>query len=96
MQQLLLEQIKEKALPVLKNAGVTKSSLFGSYVRGEATENSDVDILIDFPKEKSLFDFIGLKLQLEEVLQKKVDLVEYNTIKPRLKQFILSEQVQIL
>jgi predicted nucleotidyltransferase len=96
MKQLQIDQIKEKVRPVLKHAGVTKSALFGSYVRGEATENSDVDILIDFPKEKSLFDFIGLKLHLEEALQLKVDLVEYNTIKPRLKQYILSEQVQIL
>ena len=55
-----------------------------------------MDILVEFPKEKSLFDFIGLKLELEEMLQKKVDLVEYETIKPRLRQYILTEQVQIL
>lgn len=96
MKYLHLEQIKERALPILRNAGATRSALFGSYVRGEATENSDIDILVDLPREKSLFDFIGLKLQLEEVLEKKVDLVEYGTIKPRLKQYILSEQFQIL
>ena len=96
MKRIHLDQIKATAIPILKGAGVTKSSLFGSYVRGEETEQSDIDILVDFPKTKSLFDFIGLKLELEESLQRKVDLVEYDTIKPHLKQYILSEQIQIL
>lgn len=96
MQQVNIEQIKLKALPILKEAGVTKSSLFGSYIRGDIHDDSDIDILVEFPKEKSLFDFIGLKLRLEEVLEKKVDLVEYDTVKPLLKQYVLSEQLQIL
>jgi hypothetical protein len=91
-----LEEIKEKALPILKEAGVTRSSIFGSYVRGEQKSDSDIDILVDLPKSKSLFDFVGLQLELEDVLNKKVDLVEYVTIKPRLRQYILSEQVMIL
>lgn len=91
-----LEQIKKKAVPILKQAGVTRSSLFGSYVRGEQTKDSDIDILVDFPKGKSLFDFVGLELRLEEALGTKVDLVEYETIKPRLKSYILSSQVRII
>jgi len=96
MQKLTINQIKQKIVPVLKEEGVMKSSLFGSYVRGEQTDNSDIDILIDYPKNKSLFDFVHLKNRLEDVLQRKVDLVEYDTIKPQLKQYILPEQVQIL
>lgn len=91
-----IEQIKKKAIPVLKRAGVTRSSIFGSYVRGTQRKDSDIDILVDFPKGKGLFDFVGLELQLEEVLGTKVDLVEYETIKPRLKSYILSSQVRIL
>lgn len=96
MTQASVDDIKEKALPILKKAGVTRSSLFGSYVRGEEKEGSDIDILVDFPKGKSLFDFIGLQLKLEDTLHKKVDLGEYSTIKPRLRDYILKEAVQIL
>ena len=91
-----IDEIKKKALPVLKEAGVTRSSLFGSLVRGEARENSDIDILVEIPRGIGLFAFIGLKHKLEDALNKKVDLVEYSTIKPRLKSYILDNQVQIL
>ena len=96
MTQVMLDEIKQKAIPILKEAGVTRSSLFGSYVRAEEGEESDIDILVDFPKGKSLFDFIGLQLKLEDALHKKVDLVTYKGLKPRLRERILSEQVQIL
>ena len=96
MQQLTINEIKEKAIPILKNAGVKRSSLFGSYVRGEQRDDSDIDLLVDFPKGKSLFDLVEVKVQLEDVFGKKVDLVEYDRIKPRLKDYILSSQLQIL
>lgn len=91
-----LEEIKRKALPILKKAGVSRSAIFGSYVRGEAKKNSDIDILIEPPKGMSLFEFIGLQHKLEDVLGRKVDLGEYSTIKPRLQDNILSNAVQIL
>jgi predicted nucleotidyltransferase len=93
---MTVDEIKTKIIPILKEAGVTHSSLFGSYVRNEETENSDVDILVEYPTDKSLFDFIETKLQLEDALGKKVDLIEYKTIKPQLKKYILSEQHQII
>lgn len=96
MQQLTIDQIKQKAIPILKQAGVKRSSLFGSYVRGENKENSDIDMLIDFPRGKGLFEFAGLEQQLESVLGKKVDLVTYKSLHPLLKDRILTEQVQIL
>lgn len=94
--QVKIEQIKKKIIPILKQAGVKKSALFGSYVRGDQTKHSDIDILVELPNGKSLFDFIDLQLKLEEVLGKKVDLGEYSTIKPRLKPYILNSQVQII
>ncbi len=96
MQQLTIDQIKQIVVPILKEAGITRSALFGSYVRGEENEKSDVDILVDYPNGKSLFDFVNTKIQLEDVLGKRVDLIEYKTIKPKLKQNILSGQLQIL
>lgn len=91
-----LEQIKKKALPILKAAGVTRSSIFGSYVRGDNRKDSDIDILVDFPKGKGLFEFVGLQQKLEEVLGKKVDLGEYSSLKPRIKDSVLSQQVRII
>lgn len=94
--QLSLDQIKKKAIPILKQGGATRAALFGSVVRGETTDKSDIDILVDLPRGKSLFDFVGLQFRLEEALGKKIDLVEYSTIKPRLKPYILSNQLSIL
>lgn len=91
-----IEDIKNKALPILREAGVRRSGIFGSYVRGENKEHSDIDILVELPKGKSLFDFIELQLSLEKALGRKVDLGEYSTIKPRLRDYILNSQIQIL
>jgi predicted nucleotidyltransferase len=96
MQKLTIDQIKEKALPILKEAGIKRSSLFGSYVRGEQRDDSDVDLLVEYPEHTSLFDVVALKNRLEETLGKSVDLVGFNSIKPRLKQYILPEQLPIL
>ena len=96
MQLLTIEQIKQKAVPILKEAGIKRSSLFGSYVRGEQHNESDVDFLVEYPEHTSLFDVVDLKDKLEEALGKSVDLVGYSVIKPRLKQYILSEQLQII
>jgi len=91
-----IEEIKKKILPILEDYRVKKIGLFGSYARGEIKENSDIDILIEIEKDISLLDFVGLKQEIEEALGKKVDLVEYDTIKPLLRERILSEQVVIL
>ena len=96
MQQLTIDEIKVKAIPILRAAGIKKSSIFGSYVRGEQHEKSDIDFLVEYPEHTTLFDIVELKENLEETLKKSVDLVGYNVIKSRLKQHILSEQIQIL
>lgn len=87
-----LEQIKNRAIPILEEAGVTRSALFGSVVRGEARKDSDIDILVDLPSGKTLFDLAGLKIKLEESLEREVDLITYNSIDPMLKDSILNNQ----
>lgn len=93
---LKIEEIKRKVLPILQRYGVKKIGLFGSCVRREMRKNSDIDILVEIAKDISLLDFVGLKLEIEEALGRKVDLVEYNTIKPFLRDRILNEEVRIL
>ncbi len=90
-----IEAIKQKAIPILKKEGVLRASIFGSYCRGEATEKSDVDMLISYNRPRSLFDFVGLKLDLEDILGIKVDLVTERALHPRMKDSILKEAIKI-
>ncbi len=92
----VLQKIIKQSLPVLKRNGVVKAGIFGSYARGEQKKNSDVDFLVKIKKRISLLDFVGIKLELEEKLGKKVDLVEYDTVKPLIKEEIFKEEVRIL
>ena len=91
-----VEQIRGMLVEVLRKHGVRKAALFGSIVRGEATEESDIDLLIEFEGRKSLLDLAGLKLELQESLRRKVDVVTYKSLHPLLKERILSEQKVIL
>ncbi len=91
-----VEGVKQRILPILRRHGVTRAGLFGSLVRGEARNSSDIDVLVEIEDDISLFDFVGIKIELEEATGRKVDLVEYDTIKPLLRETILNEQVVIL
>ena len=71
---------------------VKKIGIFGSYVRGEESEESDVDILVEF-HDRIGWEFIDLKEVLEEILGKEVDLVTVSALKPQLKDEILKEVV---
>ncbi|MBI2120269.1 MAG: nucleotidyltransferase family protein [Parcubacteria group bacterium] len=75
MQTLTFEQIQQKTTPIFQHNEVEFAGLFGSYSRGEAAADSDVDILVRFRKQKSLLGIIGMENQLSDVLGKKVDLV---------------------
>ena len=83
-------------LPLLQRYDVTRAAIFGSSVRGEMQETSDLDILVEFKGEKSLLDLAGLKIELEELLGRKVDVLTYDSLHPLLKDNILSEQEVIL
>ena len=91
-----IEKYKEKILAKLKEHDVKRASLFGSIVREDMTDESDIDILIEFKGTKSLIDLARLKIELEDVLKCKVDILTYNSLHPLLKNQILAEQVKIL
>jgi len=92
-----LKKIKSKIIPILKKNKVKRAGIFGSYARGEQKKKSDIDVLVDIRDcNMSLLGFIGLKLKLEEALKTNVDLVEYSTIKPLIKNQILMEEIKIL
>jgi len=91
-----LEGLRSKIIPILERHEVKKAAVFGSFVRGEQKEESDIDILVEFKGEKSLLDLAGLKIELEETLHRKVDVLTYNSLHPLLKDRILKEQKVIL
>ncbi len=90
-----LRELKKVVVPILKRNGVVKAGIFGSYARGEAKKDSDIDILIEPPKGIG-FGFIGIQLELEDKLKKKVDLLSYRAIHPLLKERILREEAKII
>ncbi|MBI4393265.1 MAG: nucleotidyltransferase domain-containing protein [Euryarchaeota archaeon] len=83
-------------VPVLRRQGVRKAALFGSVARGDATSSSDIDVLVELGSDASLLDLATLKLELEEAAGRRVDVVEYASIKPRLREGILADQVSLL
>ena len=91
-----IEQIKRKILPVLQRYDVVRAAIFGSLARGETKQGSDIDILVEFAGEKSLLDLAGLKIELEESLGVRVDVLTYGSLHPLLKDKVLSEQKVIL
>ena len=93
---LTIGWIKRRALPILRRHGVRRAGVFGSTARGERRRGSDIDVLVEIDRDISLLDFVGIKLELEEALGMPVDLVEYSTIKPLVRDRILQEQVVIL
>ena len=76
----------------LRRFGVYRLSVFGSFVRGEPSEESDVDILVEFEPERETFDnFLGLAEFLEELFGRKVDLLTPESLNPRFGHYILEE-----
>jgi len=74
----------------IKKFGVKKIGLFGSYLRNEQKESSDIDFLVEFKKGKKTFDnYMGLKLFLENLFNCKIDLVMKESIKEEIKPYIL-------
>jgi len=74
-----IEEVKRLIIPILIKYGVDKAYIFGSYARGEATSESDVDILIKRGKIRTLFELGGLYYELEEILSKSIDIMTEET-----------------
>ena len=85
-----IQKIQAIAVPIFQAAGFTYVGLFGSCARGEATADSDVDFLYDHDKDLklSLFGLLDVKYELEEKLNKKVDLVHRGNLKPRVEPYV--------
>ena len=85
----------EQNAPAIRTQGVRSLGLFGSRARGTALEQSDLDFVVEF-EAKSFDGYMNLKAFLEQLFECRVDLVLKDTIKPRLRERILSEAVHAL
>jgi len=91
-----VEEIKSKAAPVLARYGATEAYLFGSAARGEATAESDIDILAKFTDLGGLFGYVKIKLALEEALGRRVDLVQMEALRPEFKASVDQQKIKIM
>lgn len=85
------EEIFEKIARILKDRGARKIAVFGSYVRVEEKPESDIDIIVDFSKRKSLLELVRIERELSEVLGIRVDLLTEKSISPYLIDTIRGE-----
>ncbi len=88
--------ILRRHLPELREKySVSYLGIFGSYIRGEQTKDSDLDVLVQFDKKSGLFKYIELEDYLSDLLGVKVDLVMKSALKPNIGKRILNEVVAL-
>jgi uncharacterized protein len=87
--------LQKKIIPILEKNGVVRASIFGSFARGDDTPESDVDVLIELKEPRGLLFLAGLKFDLEDAIEKKVDLLTYGSINPRLEKYIYKDEIKI-
>ena len=87
----------ERLVEAAARHGARNVRVFGSVARGTATEESDLDLLVDFEPGRNLFDLVGLKQEIEEALggRRKVDVVTENALPPRVRERVLLEAVRV-
>ena len=91
----ILNFLKLHRTELSENFGVTKIGLFGSYARGEAKLNSDIDIAVEIESKNSFRSFFSLLHFLEDGLKKKIDLGIEHSLKPIAKENILKEIIYV-
>lgn len=91
----ILDFLKKNQKLLKKEFHLKEIGLFGSFVRKEQNENSDIDILVDFEENADLFDLSGLGIFIEEKLQHKVDIIPKRALRQELKDMILKEVISL-
>jgi len=93
--QTVTHFLKKHLVKFQQNYGVKSLGVFGSFVRGEATVSSDIDILVEFEGKPTFRHYMDLKFFLEDLFDRKVDLVIKEDLKPEIKKRILLETVYV-
>jgi uncharacterized protein len=91
----LLKEKREAILCICTKHGAHNVRVFGSVARGEADEQSDIDLLVDMEPGRSLLDLGGLLMDLQALLGQNVDVVTERGLKPRIRERVLAEAVAL-
>lgn len=94
-QKEILEILRRELTFLEKNFAVKSIGLFGSFVKGEQREESDIDILVEFREPIGFFKFMELEYYIEDKIGNKVDLVTPDAIKPLIKPYIMREAIYV-
>lgn len=91
----MLQEKREEILRICAKYGARHVRVFGSVARGEADEESDIDLIVEFEPGRSLLDHAGLLLELEMLLERPVDVVSDRGLKPRVRERVLREAIPL-
>jgi predicted nucleotidyltransferase len=91
----LLKEKREAILYICAKHGAHNVRVFGSVARGEADEQSDIDLIVEFDPGRSLLDHAALWLELQDLLGCKLDVVSDRGIKPRIRERVLREAIPL-
>ena len=91
----ILRTLRELKQEIRANYRVKEIGVFGSVIREEQTEASDIDVLVDFEENASLFDLVGLSLFLEERFNQKVDVVSKRALREEIRDSVLTEAITV-
>ncbi len=92
---ILLQEYRDEILDLARRHGAKDVRVFGSLARGEGAEDSDLDLLVTLAKGRSLLDLIALKHEIEDLIQRPVDVVTEQALSPYLRERVLSEAVPL-
>ena len=88
---MTIAEIEQKSVPVLRSYGVRRASVFGSRARGDARNNSDVDLLVSLGRPMGLISYVRFVNDLEKSLEREVDVVTEDALNPHLKPFVMRD-----
>ena len=90
-----LRNRRDEIIEVASARGASRVRVFGSVARGDATESGDIDFLVDLEPDRNLLDLGGLLMDLQDLLQRHVDVVTERGLRPRVAQRVLADAVEL-
>jgi len=90
-----LRSRRDEIIEVARARGASRVRVFGSVARGDATEASDIDFLVDLEPDRNLLDLGGLLMDLQDLLQRDVDVVTERGLRPRVAEHVLADAVEL-